>query len=211
MRTLAAGNAVAQALLGIRLVEILGLLAVTTLLARRWRRTPTQSSLAVLGAFGCLLLVLVVASYVPPPGSLRQQLFTRGLIVVLLAMPYLLARFAWALGGLGTRAHRVALGLFGVEVLATLALPLPPGPGRAGDHREHRLHRRGAGWRGRSSRSPPPTGCWSAGRGQSVVVRRRMSALALGAVLLTVAVFASSATGSSADTSPGDAPRCWWP
>jgi signal transduction histidine kinase len=127
-------------------------------------------------------------------GSLLAHVFTVVLISLLLLVPYLLVRFAGALGAVSGRTQQVATAVYVVELVATLLSPRFP---RAGDARSGWFTAYVAlvlgAWIVQSVVAS--RGLWKAGRGQPSVVRHRMRTLSAGGVVVALALVAGS--GSS--------------
>nr|MDP9102373.1 HAMP domain-containing histidine kinase [Actinomycetota bacterium] len=184
-----------------KVVDLIVLGSAVAVLGHRWgrrRNAPTGWALAMFAVFGAV----VVAGFfkVTDDGSLLRHGYTVALICVLLLVPYFLVRFAYSLGALSRRSHQVALGLTATQMLVTVASPRFPQPG------EPRtawflvfLLLFLVGWTTQSVVSA--AGLWRAGNGQPSVVRHRMRALGLGAVVISVALVAGSGSGNPGATS----------
>ncbi len=176
--------------------ELLLCVAVAAVLAQRWRRRRSQATGSAFGVFAVVALV-IAAGYVEPgdPAHGWGAVYTDVLISVLLALPYLLVRFTWVLGGLRDRTHLLLGGLALLEVLVTfLVPPLPEDgaarPGWASTYVTFVL----AAWSLQCTVAA--VGLWRAGRGQSSVVRHRMRALSTGGLLLAVTLVLSGVAGA---------------
>ena len=86
---------------------------------RLWLRHRSPATAWLLATFAAIDVVLLSSLVVGEPEGVVQ----RGLVVVLLSVPYLLFRFADAVVGAARRWRRVVHGLFGVVVGLTLVLP----------------------------------------------------------------------------------------
>jgi signal transduction histidine kinase len=184
----------------VHVAQALDLAVVVTavaVLARQARARHSPATRWALAMFSDLAVIVLVSFFpVHDDGGLLRHGYTVLLVSVLLLVPYLLVRFALSLGAVSTRVHRLALGLTGAELVATLASPRFPQPGE---------HRSGwftayvvlvlVGWTGQSVVAA--AGLWRSGQGQPSVVRRRMQALGTGAVMLALALVASGATGDT--------------
>ena len=204
MTVLAAGTHVAEptALLHTaQLVELLVLGTAVVVLQRRWRDRRSAATGWALAMFAVLAGIVGVSFVqVRDDGSLLRHGYTVVLVSVLLAVPYLLVRFAGALGALGPRAIRVAAVLTGLQLAATVVSPRFPQPG------EPRTTWFTlyvvlvlVGWTAQSGMAA--VGLWSAGTGQPAVVRRRMRTLSSGAVVVVVALVSSAGSSSPSTTS----------
>lgn len=183
---------------GVRVVELVACLAVTVRLGRRWRRDGSPATRAAFAVFGLLVLLLSAGWYHPADSQRGLGLVTtRALLVLLLALPYLLVRFAAVLGAVSSRAHRVAAAAYGVQVVVTVLVPALPAP--------QETARPGwvvgyvvlvlLVWSGQSGLVA--VGLWRAGRATSSMVRHRMRSLATGAVVLAVSLVVTGAVGNS--------------
>jgi signal transduction histidine kinase len=186
-------------LLAVAAVEVALCAGVALLLAVRRRARPSPATTSALGVFVVVGVVIPAGAWQPAdPTRGWGALYVEVLVCVLLALPYLQARLAWAMGGLGDRTHRLLAALLGLEVVVTLATPALPA---VGDPRP--------GWvvaytvfvvLAWSTQSlAAAVGLWRAGSGASAVVRNRMRSLSSGAVVMTVALVAITATGGGAD------------
>jgi signal transduction histidine kinase len=197
MSTLAAAAAQPTALLhvsqAVNLVVVLSAVAVLVR-DRRARRSPASGwALAMFTALG--LIVTVGIFPVHDDGSVLRHGYTTVLVCVLLLVPYLLVRFAVSLGAVGRGGHRLSLGLTALMLGFTVLSPRFPQPG------EHRtawfttfLVVVLVSWTTQSLLAA--VGLWAAGRGQPSVVRRRMQALSIGAVVVTLALVSGSGSGT---------------
>jgi signal transduction histidine kinase len=181
----------------VRAVELAVSLAVATLLALRWLRHRAPATAAAFGVFAVLAVVLLSAYWRPADTSSGLGLvWSKLLVCVLLAIPYLLVLFARVLGGLGRRTHLVLGGVYVAEVALTLAIP--PLPDADDTSRPAWLVTYTvvvlAAWTVQSVVAA--TALWRSGRDQSSVVRHRMRSLSIGAVLLAVALLVSGAIGN---------------
>jgi signal transduction histidine kinase len=169
--------------------------AVAVVLGIRWRRERARATASAFGVFAVVALV-IGAGWVQPAdvtggwGAVWSDL----LVSVLLAIPYLLVRFTWVLGGLRDRTHALLAGLLALEVLLTLLLPpLPqegaPRPGWFGPYLVLVL----GAWSVQCVVAA--VGLWRSGRGQPSVVRHRMRALSTGGLLLALTLVLSGAGG----------------
>lgn len=165
-------------------------------LGRRWVVQRSHATASAFGVFFVLALVIAVGYVAPADVSHGWGVwFTKVLICVLVLMPFLAMELAWVLGGLRDVWRRVAQGLLGAQVLATLTFPPLPA---AGEPRSASatvlvvlivgawaLQSVVAGW-----------GLWRLGRGESSLVRHRMRALSTGTVLLGLTLVLSGAAGA---------------
>lgn len=183
----------------VRAVELAVCVAVVALLATRWRRHRSPATGTALAVFGVLVAVLA-AGYLEPddPGSGVGLLWTKAVVVVLLALPTLLVLLAHQLGALGRRRATAAVVLYVLQAVLTLALPALP---QAGEPRPRWALGYTAAvlaaWTLQSVVAA--VALWRAGRDQSSVVRHRMRSLSAGAVLVSVALVASG-TGAQEGT-----------
>jgi signal transduction histidine kinase len=178
---------------GVNLAVVLSAVAVLVR-DRRTRRSPASGW--ALAMFAALALIVTVGLFpVRDDGSLLRHGYTTVLVCVLLLVPYLLVRFALSLGAVGRRGHQVSLALTALMLGFTVVSPRFPQPG------EHRSAWFTAflvvvlvSWTAQSLLAA--VGLWSAGRGQPSVVRRRMQALSIGAVVVTLALVSGSGSGT---------------
>jgi len=169
-------------------------------LLRRTRRGMSAADRWALVMFADLGLVALAWLFpVHDDGSVLRHGSRVLLIAALLSVPYLLVRFARSLGAVSEGAHRVAVGLTAVQLLMTVSSPRFPGPG---DPRSTWFSVFFGvvvfAWTAQSMLAG--VGLWSAGRGQPSVVMRRMEALSLGGVVLTLALVATF--GSHGEVTP---------
>ena len=184
-----------------QLIELVVVLCAVGVLTRRWVEHRAPATGWALAMFGILALVVGVAQLqVKDDGSALKHGYTVVLVCVLLLVPYSLVRFALALGALGPRRHRVAVGFSAVTVAATLVSQRFPQPGEARSN--------GftayvvlviVGWGVQSVFAAH--GLWTAGNRQSTVVRRRMRTLGVGAVVVTLALVSSGGSGTPSEAS----------
>ena len=186
-----AATPIETTLVVVRSVEALVLFAVSAVLARRWWRHRDPSSAAALGLFLSLGVVIATAPYEPDRDSTVGVVIVKLTICLLLAFPYFLVRFAWALGGLSRARHRLAAVLYAVEVVATLVLPLGPLPGepRPTSVLLYVVLLLGS-WTVQSALAA--IGLWARASVTSALVRRRLRALAAAGTMMTVALFGAS-------------------
>lgn len=96
----------------IALVEVLAAATVAVVLFRRWRELRSPATGAALGVFTIVAVVVVAGLWQPADPARGAGAVTAELTVLaILALPYLQARFAWALGGVGDRLHLAVAGL----------------------------------------------------------------------------------------------------
>jgi hypothetical protein len=143
------------------------LLAVYAIAIARRTGSPGRWGAA---AFAALALVLLVAAF--DEGLDENQFLVKAIIVLLLAFPYLLLRFAASFGTVRARWVRLAGVMGAVMVVATLALPEIPGdvdpqPGWLAAYTVGLL----VYWTVLSTITI--LGLWRPGRGQSTLARRR--------------------------------------
>lgn len=180
---------------GLNLAVVVVAIAVLVRRARRGGSSADRWALAMFADLG--LIVLVGFFPVHDDGSLLRHGYTAVLIGVLLLVPYLLLRFARSLGAVSAGAHRVAVGLTAAQLVMTVASPRFPAAGAArSTWFTVFLVVVLVAWTVQSLLAA--AGLWSAGRGQPSVVRRRMQALSLGAVVLALALIA----GIGSDEAP---------
>jgi signal transduction histidine kinase len=156
----------------------------------RVRRSPAAGW--ALAMFSDLALIVALGFFpVYDDGSLLRHGYTVVLICVLLLVPYLLIRFAFSLGAVSSRSHRIGAVLTVLQLAFTAVSPPFP---KAGTPRTDWftafLVLVLVGWTVQSVLSA--VGLWSAGRGQPSVVRHRTRALSIGAVVLAVSLVAGS-------------------
>ncbi|MDX6223658.1 MAG: hypothetical protein QOJ92_1037 [Frankiales bacterium] len=176
----------------IQVVELVILcLAVAVLKRGRTDRRSNASAWAL--AMFATLAVIVAVSFlnIEDDGSLLRHGFSVVLICVLLLVPYMLVRFTASLGAVGPRSRRVADVLTGAQILLTLFSPRFPQPGepRSGFFLAFVVLVL-VGWTVQSCIAA--VGLWLAGRGQPSVVRNRMRALSIGAVVIALVLVAGS-------------------
>lgn len=199
-----ADQTVTDFLLVVSVAEALLCTAVALALLRRWSRHGSGATGSALGLF--LVVTSVVVASLAPPDDVEHGwglVWSKALVCVLLAMPYLLVRFSWALGALSDAWNRACLVLLGVQVLVTAVIPpLPapestaPAPGWANAYVAFIL----IAWTGQSVLAA--VSLWRVGQGQSSVVRHRMRSLSTGGVLLAATLVASSAAGGEHAAAP---------
>lgn len=184
-----------------QVVNFAALALATVVLWRRWRTDKSEATGWALAMFAVFALIAAAGSVpVKDDGSLLRHGYTVVLICVLLLIPYMLVRFAYSLGAVSTRSHRIAVWLTVAALLATLASPRFPQPG------EPRTDWFTAyvvviliGWTVQSVLTA--NGLRTAGNGQPSVIRHRMHTLSLGAVVMTLALVSSAASNSAGTTS----------
>lgn len=176
-------------------VNLVAVLCAVAVLLRGGRSRTSPAARWALAMF-CDLGAVVLLAFFPvhDDGSLLRHGYTVVLVGVLLLVPYLLVRIALSLGAVGSGGHRVAATLTVVQLAFTAAAPRFPEPGepRTGWFTAFVVLTL-VGWTVQSVLSA--AGLWTAGRGQPAIVRRRMRALSLGAVVLAVALVAGSTSG----------------
>jgi signal transduction histidine kinase len=175
---------------------VLGTLAAGVLL-RRWRAQRSPATLSAFGVFAVLAAVitsgLLSTSTKTPHGAMA--VYVDVLISVLLAMPYLLLRFTWVLGGTTDRVHRIAIWAFAAQVVLTFAVPPLPGKGEpqpAWTVAYIAVILLAWGWQSVVA----SRGLWLLGRSHSSLVRHRMRTLSAGSMLLAVTLVVSGSAGS---------------
>lgn len=180
----------------VRFVELGIVLLAVGVLSRGWRHRGSTARGWALAVFVDLGLIMSV-SFLPleeDDGGTVVHLYTRVLIGVLLLVPLLLLQFAYSLGAVGRRQRQLALGLTAVQLVWTFLSPPFP---QEGEHRSAGflafLVMILVSWTLLSLLTA--IGLWRAGNGQPAVVRNRMRALGVGAVLIALNLVAGS--GSS--------------
>ena len=176
---------------GARVLELLSVGGIVAATYPRWRRTRDRSSLWALATFVSLGLVIAMGFHQPEdPTALAAQVYSRSALVVFLLVPYLLLRFAHALGTVGQLALRIAGVATAVQVLLSVTLPAQADPAAR------------PAWL--IAYIVFILGCWTwqsfvacrslfrAGRGHSTVVRRRMRLLGVGAMVLAGTLIVSA-------------------
>ena len=140
-----------------------------------------------------IFALIVFSGFFPvvDDGSFLAHGYTIVIVCVLLLVPYTLVRFAYALGALGPRSHRIALVLTGIQLALTVVSPPFPLPGEP---------RTGwffwyvvlvyFSWTVLSGMSA--VGLWRTGRGQPHIVRHRLHMLATGEIVMVVALLSGS-------------------
>lgn len=166
---------------------------VVLIRGRRVRRSPAVGW--ALAMFSDLALLVTLGFFpVRDDGSLLRHGYNVLLTCLLLLVPYLLIRFAFSLGAVGIRSHRIAATLTVLQLGFTIASPQFP---KTGDPRTAWftafLVLVLVAWTVQSVLSA--VGLWSAGKGQPSIVQNRMRTLSIGAVVLALALVASSASG----------------
>lgn len=206
MRVLATTSAVAPAqpiaLLHVaQAIELAVIVAAVVVLLRS--RTVQRSPAAgwALAMFSDLALIVTVSFFpVHDDGSLLRHSYTVVLVCILLLVPYLLVRFAYSLGAVSRRGHRMAATVTVVQLAVTAVSPPFP---KAGAPRTvwftAYLVLVLVSWTAQSLVSA--RGLWSAGAGQPSIVEHRMRALGTGAVILAVALVAGSGSSQPNTTS----------
>ena len=180
-------------------VELLLCLVLSVMLAGRWRRHRSQATGAAFGIFA-VVAVVIASSHVEPSDTTAGwgAVFVDVLVCVLLAIPYLLVRFTWVLGGVRDRTHVAVAALLGIEWVVTVAAPSLPEEGAPHPswYAAYLVFILGAWSLGCLVAA---VGLWRAGRGQSSVVRQRMRSLSTGGLLLAITLVLSGAISSSSD------------
>jgi PAS domain S-box-containing protein len=154
---------------------------------RDWRRRGDRSSLWFAAAFGALSVAVIVGAAFDLAGEEPGALVTRGLVVLLAAYPPCMLAFAAAFGTI-TRTERIAsIAVFAVlAAWAALALePTPPGTTPDAAMVAYSIAFVGA-WLAVSLRII--TSLWFASRRRPGIVRGRMRFIALGILLLDLAL-----------------------
>lgn len=183
---------------GVAVAELAVTAVAAAVLLRRWRAHRSPATLSAFGVFAVLAAVitsgLVNPSTTTPHGAMA--VYADVVISVLLAMPYLLVRFTWVLGGTSRRIHRCAAwGLAGQVAITFATPPLPgkgePQPGWAVAYIALIL----VAWAWQSIVAS--RGLWRLGRSHSSLVRHRMRTLSAGSLLLAGTLILSGSAGSS--------------
>ncbi len=187
----------------LHITEVVNLVVLVTAVAVLVQRRNVHKSPATgwaIAMFAIFALVLIAGFVeVEDDGTLLRHGYTVALVSLLLLIPYLLVRFAYALGAVSTLVHQVAVGVTAVVIVCTLFSPRFPEPGetRTDWFTVYVVLVVGA-WTLQSVLAA--YGLWSAGKGQPAVVKNRMRTLAIGAVVIALALVSSA--GSEA---PGTA------
>ena len=183
----------------LRYVSLAAYVALALATINQWRRQRDRAAAWAALCFGTLGIVVILGQrqIVPEhPQGFVENFLQRLDIAFLVLFPYLLHRFTTVFRH-ATSALERGLGLMTVAMLVwTFVLPHIPEPGerRTGGFIAY-LAAFLVHWTVLSSVAA--TRLWRAGRGQPVVARRRMRLLAFAAALLTVALFAATATSRS--------------
>ncbi|MPZ74342.1 MAG: hypothetical protein GEU74_14145 [Nitriliruptorales bacterium] len=193
---------------GLRVLTYINAAVFTGVAWAAWRvhrRTRTESSVWLFVTF-VTLAAIVVASAILPPAEERTtpvlRLVGEILIIVLMAFPYALFRFAIGFGRPAAWVHGLALaGFAGIAVFTLAAPPLPAGDEPRPLWALLYLLLLLVYWTGLSGWIAARL--WSGGRGQPGVAKRRMQLLAAGTVLLNVALLLSTAVSAAGQSSPG--------
>jgi signal transduction histidine kinase len=178
-------------------LELVVCLAVAVLLARRWVRHRSAATASAFGIFAVLALIIATGFFEVDGSAGAGLVWTKAVVVLLLAVPYLLVLFARSLRALGATTHALLAGLYAAEVVVTLAIPALPDadeterPGWVLAYTAFVL----VAWTVQSGVAA--VALWRAGRDQSSVVRHRMRSLSVGAVLLAVTLVVSGAVGNA--------------
>jgi PAS domain S-box-containing protein len=160
----------------------------------QWRRHGGTAAAWLALTFGLLAAVVVVGLALGAlvPAGAAGLWATKALLAAVFLFPYLLFRFTAALERPSRRTERVASGLAGIMVAATLALPSLPGPGQP---QPGWL----AGYLGVVVVQWTVTSLivavrlWLAGREQPTAARRRMRGLSMGAAGLSLVIVVAGA------------------
>jgi signal transduction histidine kinase len=182
-------------LISVGVFEAAVCLLVAALLARRWRHARSTATSSAFGIFAIVAAVIAAGAWQPAdPTRGWGAVYVEVLILILLALPYLLTRFTWALGAISDRTHLAMAGLYALQVVITLAAPpLPPeGAPRAAWVLAYTAVVVLV-WCAQSAVAA--VALWRAGRGESAVVRHRMRSLALGAVVMAATIVLSAGAG----------------
>lgn len=180
-------------------IAVLTVAVVVLARSRSLRRSPATTW--ALAMFSVLLLIIVSSFFeVTDDGTALRHGFTVVLVCALLLVPYLLLRFAYSLGAVGRRSHRVGVLLTVLQIGFTVVSPPFPEPGEPRTPFFNAfLVVIVAGWLIQSLLAT--LGLWSAGRGQPSVVRHRMRTLGAGALVVALALVAGAGSGEPDHTS----------
>ncbi|MFP5219152.1 MAG: sensor histidine kinase [Actinomycetes bacterium] len=179
----------------VRVVELVVCLAVAALLAPRWRQHRSPATATALGIF-VLLATVIASAFIEPadPSSGLGALYSKTVIVVLLALPTLLVMFSSVLGGVSRRVVRGAVVLYAVQAVATVVLPPLPDDDVAERPTWVLVYTAVVLIAWTAQTVVAALGLWRSGRQQSSVVRHRMRSLSIGALLLALTLVVSGAT-----------------
>ncbi len=205
MSTLAAeaAEAAAEPTNFLHVTQVINLAVIAfavVVLARRRTTQPSPATDWALAMFAILGSVVVAGFFtVEDDGSLLRHGYTVVLVCVLLLVPYLLVRFAYALGAVSGRVHQFAVVATVAQLACTVVSPQFPGPGepQSGWFTAYVVLIL-AGWTVQSVLAA--YGLWTAGNGQPSVVRLRMRTLATGAVVIALALITSGGAGDASTT-----------
>ncbi|WP_372729579.1 ATP-binding protein [Nocardioides sp.] len=175
-----------------QLVNLLALLVAIYVLGRRQYVDRAPAAKWALAMFAIFALIISAGLFpVVDDGSLLKHGYTVVIVSILLLVPYTLVRFAVELGALGRRAHRLALVTTGIMLAATVVSPPFPQPGAPRDGwflgYVTLIY---VGWSLLSGVSA--VGLWRTGHGQPHIVRNRLRTLAIGEVVMVVALLSGS-------------------
>lgn len=161
---------------------------IVVVVARRWRAHGDLPSAWLTATFATLGLVLVASLVLPDdPQGASGTAVIKALVVLIVLYPYFLYRFTAAFERPRKRLDGAATAVTAVCVAVTLALPRLPGPD---DVRPAWFEAYALLVIGQWAFLGGLVGVrlWRAGSGQPTVTRRRMRVLAVGALLLTLAI-----------------------
>ena len=175
MSTLAAeaAEAAAEPTNFLHVTQVINLVVIAfavVVLARRRTTQPSPATDWALAMFAILGSVVVAGFFtVEDDGSMLRHGYTVVLVGVLLLVPYLLVRFAYALGAVSARVHQFAVVATVAQLACTLVSPTFPEPGepRSGWFTAYVILIL-AGWTLQSFAAA--YGLWTAGNGQPSVV-----------------------------------------
>jgi signal transduction histidine kinase len=188
-------------------VELLGFLQTAAFIAValaafvQWRRQRTRPATYLVMAFGVIGAALLAVRLVEPAGPVGAMVFDAVVVAGLSAFPWLLALFAWSFEGRQPRPL-VAAGL-AVPALTAWVTAVSPMVGTG----EPRTPQQTtfllvflAFWVAMSAIMS--WRLWRTG-GRHRLVRARMRVMSTGAILITLALFVSAATGPGRPTAVG--------
>ena len=178
-------------------VELAVCTSVAVLLAARWQRYRAPGTAAALGVFVVLALVLASGHVVPEdPGSGPGLLWSKAVVVLLLALPYLVLVLARVLRAVGAGSFRALSAVYAAEVVLTAGIPPLPEPGSGEQPGWVVAYTLAVVLAWAAQTLVAAQGLWRAGRHESSVVRHRMRSLSAGAVALALAIVVSAAAGA---------------
>ena len=172
----------------IAVVDAVAFSVLTLAVLTRWRRERDAPAGWLTATFGTLAVVLLAALVLPDDATgTAGQLWVKGLVVLIVLYPYFLYRFMASFGSADRRLDQAAGLATAAALVATVALPSFPGENEVRPG-WFELYALGVVAQWAFLGGVVTVRLWRAGTGQPSVTRRRMRMLAIGALLLTLAI-----------------------